>query len=310
MPLCPGAMQDHMSNVSRVSGVFGEGIRMVSLRKRRIEPVRATAPQRAILCALALLAVAPGAFAGASASPTIAVNPSPLTPFTSGGCYQPRMYECYRVSGTADPGTTVVLAVADDSTPARSLQFVTRSAERSDPGAGIVAGDWALSPNVTDLGSHGLQASMLTFTATTDSGSASISVEKHAATAGDVYPPLLTTYKTPSGYWCHLTGPNCAQISIGQSGEQQVSGLIDDDTPGAYGLASEVADVIIRIRQRSNGYVREIHSFTRRGTQASYSAVLRINDFEPGTYDLSVVAFDAVGNASNEDSSTFTVLPI
>jgi hypothetical protein len=101
----------------------------------------------------------------APSTPTILVGPAPLTPYTSGGCYQPRLYGCYRATGRADPGVRVVLTVTDETGSGLAAAVSTFAAEADDPGAGIRRGDWAAATNVTNLGTHGPAESTLLFSA-------------------------------------------------------------------------------------------------------------------------------------------------
>lgn len=258
-------------------------------------------------------------------TPTIAVSLDPLTPYTSGGCYNPRRYPCYQVFGTADAGATIVITATSGASPGLSVTETTFAAAADDRGAGIQAGDWAASPNVTDLGLHGTEPSKLTFTVVAQDASgaasapATATVSKVAVTSGDPQGPKVTPAKVlskawPPQHWSATGLPSfnfCLFTPQGCSGEASISGSVEDDSDGALGLASEVADVIITITRTSdNVLVQELHPFVRRGTQAFYGAAIRHRDFQIGqTYRVSVRALDAWGQAGNTASSTFTVLP-
>jgi hypothetical protein len=169
--------------------------------------------------ALLLSATVFGALATHSrafAAVTIGVRPAPLTPYTSGGCYTPR-YPCYEVYGTADPGARVIITVTDDVNPGFSVTASVFAAAVTDPGSGINAGDWSASPDVTDLGLHGLVPSTLTYSAVvTDgagntTGSATTTVTKLAASEGDTVGPKTTpAAKGGSG---STNNPSCGALS-------------------------------------------------------------------------------------------------
>lgn len=254
-------------------------------------------------------------------TPTLTVSLDPLTPYSSGGCYRPE-YPCYRAFGKADPGAKVVITVTDDVNSGLSIAAATFAAAADDPGAGIEAGEYSASPNVTDLGLHGTEPSRLTFTvvaqdtAGNTSAPAVATVTKLAATSGDFKGPQVTveTGKAPPAFWCSMWG-NCFSLfnvfqPTGRTGEAAIGGSVEDDSKGAFGLASEVADVIVTVTRRSDGaVVKEFHPFIRRGTQAFFGALIRVRDFERGqSYRWSVEATDAWGHKGNVVEGSFTVM--
>lgn len=252
----------------------------------------------------------------APTTPTITVNTAVLTPYHSGGCWNPR-YPCYRVIGKADPGIEITVTVTDDPPAAHSVVVTTRAAKVTDPGSGVQAGDWAVAPNVTDLGTHGTEESALVFTATARDQFGAVSspavarAKKTAATLGDTQGPLIKLTKRPPDVWCH-TGVLCfATTNFQYTGFAEVAGSVEDDVPGAYGLASEIADVVISVIDAQEGsLIHEFHSFTRRGTQAFYGRTLAVTDYEPlKTYTITVDAIDALGQSGNTVSASFLLLP-
>jgi len=292
------------------------------VRHRYVSIVLAT-----LLPWLALSGVAPAA---TPATPTIDVSLVPISPYTSGGCFD-RSKPCYRVRGTADPGIRVIVTVTDEVSD-QAVTEVIHAARVDDPGAKVAAGDWAASPNVTNLGTHGDDPSPLTFTATTEaddgnrSASASVTVEKVSRTPGDVTPPRVTVTRSPPGTWCHL-GPTgvaiepvagvvvgvCAPALMspldpgyGSWGVRQITGRVED-IDETFGIGSEIADVVITITKSDGSDAREIRSFTRRGTAAFFETKLFITDFEPGTYEWVVYALDAWGHKSQEVTGNFVV---
>ena len=313
---------------------------------------RITARIAVMLAVLASVSVAHGG--ESPAVPTIEVSPAPLTPYTSGGCLD-RDGLCYRAFGRADPGIKVIVTVSDDFNPSFEITASTFALRSDDPGSQMSAGDWFVSPNVTDLGSHDEETSILTFTAVAEDSSgnrsapSSVSVEKVAATPGDITAPRLTATKTgPPATWCHFGGgqgasQNVAGATVGACllftppsllrinqylgnpnlllsepwipgnpgfggwGVAQFAGVVQDDTDGDFGLSSEIAEVVILIERADGTLVREIRSFTRRGTAAYYAATIFITDFEPGTYESTIYGIDAWGIKSNELKRTFTV---
>jgi hypothetical protein len=109
-------------------------------------------------------------------------------------------------------------------------------------------------------------------------------------------PPHLPNVPSPNSYAC--------------SGRFQIVGNVNDDWSGARGAASEVADVVILIKDDAGNVVKEAHSFFRRGPAAFFNASFRIADFEINkSYTWSVQSFDAWGNAGNTQSGSFTPEP-
>lgn len=291
----------------------------------------------AVVLAVGITQLASGiASADSPTIPTIKeVTPTPLTPYTSGGCFE-RGLPCYKIRGSADPGIKLILTATDEVNPEFEISEIVHAARVDDPGAKIEAGDWVASPNVTDLGTHGEDPSLLTFTAVAEnpdgnrSAPASITVEKAAATPGDSTAPRITVNKRPPGTWCHL-GPSGAAIEpvpgvvigvcfpststdvtpldpgYGSWGIAQITGRVEDDIEGAFGIASEIADVLITITQSDGTVIREIRSFARRGQDAYFNTALNINDFPPGSYEWVVTASDAWGHESEEVTGTFVV---
>jgi hypothetical protein len=148
-------------------------------------------------------------------------------------------------------------------------------------------------------------------------------VEKDAVTSGDTTGPVLTNANAPPSQWCHLGWfcfdfSHCTGFSFPPActGEAQLSGSVEDNSPGAFGIASEVADVTLTITTSSDPNFQRVYHFsgTRRGTQAFYGWNLHLKDFPSGTtgttYDWSVQAVDAAGNPSNTATGSFTVFPI
>lgn len=292
-----------------------------------------------------LLAVAmPGGpiHAAQPSAPTIAVTHDPLTPYHSGGCWNPDRYPCYRVHGTADPGALVEVTITDDPPTGHSVRLSVFAAEADDPGTGQVAGDWSASPNVTVLGGHGPEPSTLVFSAEAvdedgnRSSASSVTATKTTVTPGDETGPLARAARDPNGFppsiWARYCISPCGPVTVaclvtprrlppeeptdflpgGCPGTASVQGRVEDDHPDALGVASEIADVVIQVvRSSDQVLVDEFHAFTRRGTQAFYGVALHIDDYEPlTTYDVFVQGFDAAGNPGNVIASTFFVMPI
>jgi hypothetical protein len=98
------------------------------------------------------------------------------------------------------------------------------------------------------------------------------------------------------------------------SGEAQLSGLAEDDHSGAFGHASEIASVVIRVTQGAT-VLRTITHFSRQNaTQGQWATTLRINDFSPnypnGTpYAVTVTATDATGRSATAAQTGIIVYP-
>lgn len=268
--------------------------------------------------AMGWVALFHGPATASPATPIVSVSPNELTPYTSGGCYHPRKYSCYKVFGTADPGAKVIITVTSEASPGLSVTATSFAAEVDDPGAGIKAGDWKASPNVTDLGAHSTEPSALTFTvvardaAGNSSAPAVATATKFATTPGDPKGPETRADKWPPSLWCR-TGLTCFSCFLSScTGQAAIQGSVEDDSEGAFGLASEVADVIITITRQPEGtVVKELHPFVRRGPQAFYGAAISIGDFETNTtYRVDVQAVDAFGQKGNVVSSAFRVMPL
>lgn len=284
-----------------------------------------TARRTALGVALAMLGVALAAAPAARAAvlaPSISVSEPVLDPTISGGCYAPSV-PCYTVSGVAEPGVHVEVTVTDDTGSNLVVVASTFAASQDDPGAGLHAGDWSVSPNVTDLGVHGEGSSVLTFTAVAKAGGqvstpSSATAVKVARTEGDdtgsVVEPIPRSRTWPPPIWSRFVCIGCTPqetlcIQFGNCGQAPVRGVVHDDHAAARGVASEVADVVIVITNDAGEVWKELHSFSRRGTDAFYNAVLQIEDFPYGGYAISVKAFDAWGNVSNELRYGFQVIP-
>lgn len=291
----------------------------------------------ALLIALVFAAPLPGTVPAraAVAPPTIVVAPGTLTPYHSGGCWNPGRYPCYTVSGTAEPGAKVTVTVTDDPATGHAVTASTFAAEEADPGAGVRPGDWRLvAPSVTDLGGHGTAPSTLVFSAVATVGSdvsppTVVTATKTAVTPGDATSPRTTVNKSPPTVWSRTCPMACGGETIscavtpgpvnpddpgralprGCSGNTPLTGRVEDDIPGARGIASEVADITITIVRSADQYPwAEYHVFTRRGTQAFFGIELHISDFEPNTsYDWIINATDAAGNEAEGTGGSFFV---
>jgi hypothetical protein len=264
----------------------------------------------------------------------------------------------------AEPGALVVVTVTDEF-----IQQVTafaRARKTDDPGTGEYAGEWFTAPNITNLGSHDVTPSRLTFTASVCdlpheereswclgaqaaghlSASASFDATKLAASADDTTPPELKSQKNgrPPTNWCHTAvGVGClatnaadscishtlrvaVQDGLRDSGVQGavksltgqsptlngdpnkkctqeglISGYVNDNVAASQGIASEVADVVVRISHSDETVWGEFHSFIRQGTRAFYGVKVRVADFDPDTYWVEEYAIDAAGNVGDPD---------
>lgn len=304
---------------------------------------------RAIAIVLAVLAGTSLTAAPAShATLAIEVSPDPITAYLSGGCEG--FGACYRAFGRATPGAAVTVSVTDGL--GGEVTATATAANADDPGAGIRAGDWAVSPSVTELGSHGPDPSPITFTAvSTDpagktAGPVSATVRKASATPGDATPPVVSLDSSPPSNWCRVgleraCPKTCAlaaivpeQATVGTPAGTvtvplhridlrpfgipftttiidarqcrtiaQISGSVQDLTRESSGIASEIADVVITIRNQDDVVVRETRSFIRHGTRAFFGETVRIDDFDPGSYEGTVSAIDAWGHRGEETFS-------
>jgi hypothetical protein len=270
--------------------------------------------------ALLLMSAVHGASAAGPATPILAMTESMLTPYTSGGCYS-RGVGCTYLTGRTDPGARVTVTVSDTQVPSKVV-VTTYAAERDDPAGGLQAGDFQVSPQLTDLGLHGTEASELIFTAIAHdatgaaSAPASLLVTKFSATAGDSTAPLLRVTKSPPAFWCSsacgaLNGHGSCYANLACPDTVRVAGNAEDNNAFAYGFASEVADVVLTVKNQSDGHVvREFHSAVRRGTQAFFTFDLRHSDYQSfGRYQWVVVAIDAFGHVSNAGNGSFAVVP-
>lgn len=299
--------------------------------------VRATArtgPHGIAWALLLIASLAPFSGSAEPASLSIDVTPSTITPYQSGGCDNPHTAGCYRVFGVAPPATLVSVTVADEF--GTTVTVTTRAMdgeERSSASwTGNEPGDWLVSPNVTALGTHGTDPSPLTYTVvvTTEEGStltASVQATKMAATEGDTVGPQIVLGARPTSTWCHTgiglgcPNPTCMITSIQTtvltgdptahcSRPANINGWVADDWEEARGVASEIADVVMRITRVSDeALVLEERLFVRSGTRAFYDHVVRIEEFESGQYRITVDAVDAWGNAGEPATAEFTVYP-
>ncbi|MCA1831407.1 MAG: hypothetical protein ABR548_05690 [Actinomycetota bacterium] len=257
----------------------------------------------------------------APAAPTLSLTDSVITPYTSTGCLN-RAVGCYALYGTTSPGARVVVTVSDTLVPSSSITVSTYAAERDDPGSGIAAGAFAVSPRVTDLGTHGTEASQIVFTAVAVDGAgnastpASITATKLAATSGDDVAPVMRLRQSPPAVWCAaacgaLTGHRSCYGNLSCPSTITLSGSVEDNVPAAFGIASEIADVVVAIADQATGApIAEFHAVTRRGMQGFFAVTLHHEDYQLfGRYSWSVRAFDALGHASNTSSGSFTVIP-
>jgi hypothetical protein len=98
----------------------------------------------------------------------------------------------------------------------------------------------------------------------------------------------------------------------GCTGRMILSGATDDNSPDAAGKISEIKDVIVTVKDSSGAVVTNVSAIgTRRGSQAYWSASLVVSDYTVGeSYDWTVVAYDALGNASAPESGSFTRAPL
>lgn len=151
-----------------------------------------------------------------------------------------------------------------------------------------------------------------------------------STTVGDpVQPPdvtwtLCTNPTGPAGVDNPTNNPNRPRTQANEfctyrpqesapTGEALVGGRVDDNSPGAYGVASEVADVRVLV-YRGEEIVRDQSSLVRYGARASYGVLLRISEFEPNwpsgePYFVEIVASDAWGNTSRLMSKAIFVYP-
>lgn len=107
------------------------------------------------------------------------------------------------------------------------------------------------------------------------------------------------------------------------TGQVNIHGTVFDDGSGAWGKGSEIADV--RLTVTKGGAVIEDESIIqlRRGPQAWFGHVVKIDDYEPnfdtcdpqfkidvsGCYNFKVTVTDAWGNTSSAESGNVAVMP-
>jgi hypothetical protein len=168
----------------------------------------------------------------------------------------------------------------------------------------------------------------------------SVTAIKRAATVQDMTAPVFTRTSGPNGNWCRnyscggiifqptALGPPLIQGetpcdpgwrsrspelfgTTPCSRDQLVTGTVEDKTNSSFGLASEIADIIVTVAKASDhSVVKEYHAAIRRGTFASYNVALKIADYEDNIeYEWTVRAIDARGFSAAEETGTFTVTP-
>lgn len=269
-----------------------------------------------VVLSLAFLPVGP-ATAATLPAPALRVTPDVITAYSSGGGCDGRT-ACYRVMGNTIPGAQVTIIVTDDVST-YSVTAIATAARYDDPGAEVRAGDFWVSPGVSNLGTHDRTLSTLTFTAVARAGGETsppsvATALKRSATPGDEGAPFLQITAYPPRYWspfANSTAP--ASTYVRQTGWTRVpiSGKADDNAPENFGVASEIADIVVRVADDGTGeVVKEMHDFTRWGTQAGFGGGLDIRDFETlHTYVVTYKAIDAAGNEGDELTSRFTLLP-
>lgn len=105
--------------------------------------------------------------------------------------------------------------------------------------------------------------------------------------------------------WFDRTGTGC-------TGRMQVSGGADDATPNSAGKASEIKDVIVTVKDSSGAVVKTVSAMgLRRATQGFWAVSFVVADYEDfESYDWSIVAYDALGNASAPVTGSFTKAPL
>lgn len=224
------------------------------------------------------------------------------------------------VEGNANPGARVTVTATDG---VRSFSRTVEAALANDPQTGRRAGDFKADLKVTELGVHagtpsnvnGVSDIDITAIATVggvDSAPATTDIDKYAITpgnegpTGDKYNPVFTMGPNyPPGAWIHLTS----------NGVGVIRGRVEDDHNGAFGRASEIASITVKIEQGTT-LIRDFGNVANRinSTQAKYDVVVNINDFEPSypfndPYKVTVVVKDANGNTVTV-SANFDVYPV
>lgn len=236
------------------------------------------------------------------------------------------------VEGNANPGALVTISVTDGTA---TVTRTVEAAASTDPQLGTRAGDFKADLKVTNLGVHEgtpgnpngiseLTVSAVARVAGVDSPAKATSIDKYAITPGDEGPTGKDKYKPvfpvirrpqdssnqpnpqyPPGLWFHLTS----------NGVGVIRGLVEDDHSAAFGHASEIASITVKITQGTT-LLRDFGNVANRinSTQAKYDVVVNINDFEPSfpmndPYTVTVTVKDANGNTVTV-SGDFDVMPV
>lgn len=202
---------------------------------------------------------------------------------------------------------------------------------------------------VVDLTKLGRSVLTVTFVARDADGNAGTpvtrTVAKHAGTPGDplaaiIYTgasatdpgnPNKTSQTGPPFNWCRVLATStgsCAVAVAGTSvsvpwftnasrppsGMASVQGMVRDLTDGSFGVASEIADVVIEVTDFRGVVLTRLRSFSRSGPSAFFSGDLFINDYAPNlpgqAYIWRVTARDAWGRESDMVAGTFNVYPV
>ena len=188
----------------------------------------------------------------------------------------------------------------------------------------------ATTISVVDGSKLGASEITLSFVAVDAAGNRSApvtrTITKFAGTPGDVKPPLvfMNAQTGPPQNWCHVVATKdgaCAlavqgtsvfvpwfaagPFSTPPSGIARVFGLAEDSSRSSLGIASEIAEVLVRVYRADGTLATETPaSFVRGGTSAQFIALLHIDDYSPNppgqSYRCAVVARDAWGNEDVE----------
>lgn len=247
------------------------------------------------------------------------------------------------VEGNATPGSSMTVSATDGSST------VTRRVETAlsnDPQFGRRAGDFKADLKVTNLGVHagsptnpnGISTLTVTvsFTSAPDV-SKTTTIAKYAIAPGDQGPTGKDKYapqfpsllrpdgtnnppnppnpETPKTFWFQESLLLCDDYDCNGQGEAKIRGLVEDDTAGAFGHASEIASITVTITQdgvmiRNYGNVADrINS-----TQARFDITVKIGDLEPNfplnaPYTVTIRVEDANGNKTGA-AADFNVMPV
>lgn len=200
-------------------------------------------------------------------------------------------------------------------------------------------------PGVSDLGRHtasgsspntvdpaNLGPSTLTVAATWSGGSVSTTATKYAAATKDSFAPSIGgnchdnddasnapffSPCVPPSSWFHrdsLLGGSS------QNPEAVMSGFTWDDAGGSFGHGSEIADIILTVKQGSDEIQRQSIINGRQGPVARWRYVANINDYEPNcvdwlgilcgdAYRFEVEVIDAWGNSTTHSSGDVYIYP-